>query len=144
MDAAIDAEPGRVQAADRRGEFDLLRMQILAGELRQRIQLPRERRVQAAVAVAEARRRVPHLQIEVRRALPVVQVVALRALETLRRIEVVNGVAPRTVPAFQLQKFTLGLVAHTAGTAFPTSDRGRDRPVPSNRSMPSATAASVR
>src|SRR5947207_14563019 len=144
MDAAIAAEPGRVQAADRRGEFDLLRMQVLTGELRQRIQLPREGRVQAAVAVPEARRRVPHLQIEIRRALPVVQITALRALETLRRIQVMDRVAPRTVLAFQLEKFGLGLGAHTGGNTLPQSDRGRPGPAPSNRSIPSATAASVR
>src|SRR3977135_1503142 len=109
MDAAIDAESRCVQAADRRGELDLLRMEVLTGTLRQRLQLPRERGVQTAVAVPEARRRVPHLQIEVRRALPVVQIAALRSLETLRRIEVVNGVAPRTVLAFQLQELRLGL-----------------------------------
>src|SRR6266851_4672742 len=143
MDAALDAEPGRVQAADRSGELDLLRMKVLTGELRQRLQLPRERRIQAAVAVPEARRRVPHLQIEIRRALPVVQITALRALETFRRIEVMHRVAPRTVLAFQLQKFGLGPVAHTAGNAFPESDRGGGRPAPCNRSMPSATAASV-
>src|SRR5438874_13405193 len=63
MNTPLNAKLGLVESRDGRREFDLFRVQILAGELRQLINLILERVVQTLIAVAEARRRIPHLQI---------------------------------------------------------------------------------
>src|SRR5262249_3113834 len=140
VDAAIDAEPRGVEPADRCRQLDLLRMQVLAGELRERLQLSRQRAVQTSVPVAETRRGVPHLQIQVRSAFLVVQVAALRPRKRLGRIEIMNCIAPRTILSFERQQFRF-VVLHTPDEIFPAS--GMARPPLSHRSTVSATVSSV-
>ena len=52
-------------AGDDRRELDLLAVQILRGDLRQRVELAFHGVGEALVLVAEVDRRVPHLQVEV-------------------------------------------------------------------------------
>src|SRR5580700_198256 len=116
MNATVEAEPRRVEAGDRRRQLDPFGVQILRSELRQSVQLTRERPVEPAVAVSKARGRIPHLQIEIRCALAVVEVAALSALEKLGRFQVVNGVAPRGMLPLQLEEL-FGGSAHIRGGA---------------------------
>src|SRR5437879_3201786 len=82
-------------------------MQILTGKLRQLVYLILQDVIQAAIAIAETRCRIPHLQDEVRDTLAIVKVVALGALEKFRRIQVMDRVAPRAVFAFEFKQFLL-------------------------------------
>ena len=87
VDAALADPTWRsASSAIARGELDLGRVQVLARDLRQRVDLALQHVVQARVGIAEVDRRVPHLQIEVRHAARVEQVAALAALEDLRRL----------------------------------------------------------
>ena len=72
VDAALVAELGLGVLGDHRGQFDLLAVQVLRGDLRQAVQLTVGGVVQALVAVAEIDGRVPHLQVEEFTALGVV------------------------------------------------------------------------
>src|ERR1700756_3085870 len=79
-------------------------MQVLAGQLRQRVDLMLQCIIETAVLIAEIDRRVPHLKIEVRDSLIVKQVTAVASRENLRRVRVMNGIAVRTVTAVFLQE----------------------------------------
>src|SRR5258706_10354465 len=63
--AAFQAEAALDALAHHPGELDFLAVQVLAGELRQLVDLRLERVVHRLVGVAEIDGRVPHLQIEV-------------------------------------------------------------------------------
>ena len=84
---------------DRLGKLDLGRMQVLARDLRQGVELLLHRLVEARIGIAEVDRRIPHLQVEVRHAGGVEEVAALAAREDLRRLDVVDGVAERAIAA---------------------------------------------
>src|SRR6267378_8340291 len=104
MDAAVQAELRLVESPDGGRQFYFFRVQILTGELWQLVDLILEYVVEALVAIAETCCGVPHLQIEVRCTLSIIKVVPLSALEDLRRIQIVNGVAPRAVLAFEFKQ----------------------------------------
>ncbi len=97
MHATLQAELLLRVDGNRLGQLDAGLMQILAGDLRQHVDLALQRVVEALVAVAEVDRRVPHLQIEERHAGGVVHPAAFAMAEDLRRIDVVNGVAKGAV-----------------------------------------------
>jgi hypothetical protein len=92
---------------DQRGELDLLAMQILAGDLRQRVDLALQRSVQARIGIAEIDGRIPHLQVEEAVALIVEHEGAFAAGKDLRELRVVDRVAMRAV--FLLKGTKLGL-----------------------------------
>ncbi len=110
MHAALHAPLPFGILRDHLRQLDLGRMQVLAGDLRQGVDLTLQHIVQALVGVAEVDRRVPHLQVEERRAGGVVQIAALAALEDLRRIGVVDRIAERAVARFQLEEIALLVV----------------------------------
>ncbi|MNV40031.1 hypothetical protein D3C71_1316310 [compost metagenome] len=83
--------------SDPLGQLDLGGMQILAGDLRQRLQLLLHHGLESLVLVAKVHCRVPHLQVQVGRAFGVVHVAAIAACEDLRRIYVVNRIAKGTI-----------------------------------------------
>ena len=85
-------------------QLDLALVQVLAGDLRQGVDLLFQRVVQARVGVAEVDRRVPHLQVEVGLVFGVPHVGAFAAAENTRRLDVVNGVAVGAVLGFFIQK----------------------------------------
>jgi hypothetical protein len=72
-------------------------VQILAGDLRQLVELALQGLVVPRIRVAEIDRRIPHLQIEKRRAGGIVKIAAFAAVEDLRRFLVVDRVAERAV-----------------------------------------------
>ena len=107
MDAARHA-PGLLDAlSDGRGEFDFFLVQILAGQLRQDVDLALQGVIQALVGVAEIDGGIPHLQIEERRSRLVVKIGSFAAAEDLGRIDIVNGVAKGTIPRFVAQQVAL-------------------------------------
>jgi hypothetical protein len=81
-------------------ELDLGRMEILAGDLRQRFDLLQEDGLQPFVLVTEVHGRIPHLQVEIRCLIGIEHVAPVAPGEDLGGIHVVNGVAERAVPRF--------------------------------------------
>ncbi len=86
-------------------QLDLGWVQILAGHLRQRVQLALHDLGQALVLVAEVDRRVPHLQVEELGALGVVHERAFAAGEELRVGQVVHRIAVGAVGLLQAAQF---------------------------------------
>ena len=78
---------------DARGHFHFLRVQVLAGELWQAVNLPLQGIAQALVFVTKARRGIPHLQIEVGSPFLVVKVTALAIDKDFRGFKIVYRVA---------------------------------------------------
>src|SRR5882672_8394734 len=107
MNATVQAELRLVESPDCGRQLYLFRVQILTGELRQPVDLILKCIVEALVAIAKTGRGVPHLKVEVWDTLPIIKVVPLGAFEKLRRIQIVYGVAPRAVLAFELKQFLI-------------------------------------
>src|SRR5579863_6863604 len=80
-------------------------MQILAGELRQPVELALQRFAKPRILVAKARGRIPHLKVEVRRAFLVVEVRPLTVHKNLGGLEIVDGVAKRAVLTLEFEEF---------------------------------------
>ena len=104
MDAPFDAEALLTGAGDARRHFHLLGVQILAGELRQAVELALQGFDQPRVFVTEARGGVPHLEVEVGCSLLVVEIAAVATGKDFGRIEVVNGVAKGAVLALEREE----------------------------------------
>ncbi|MNF89182.1 hypothetical protein D3C84_716960 [compost metagenome] len=85
-------------------ELDLALVQILAGDLRQRIDLLFQCIVQAGVGVAEVDRRIPHLQVEIGLVAGVPDIRAFAAAENTGWFYVVDGVAVGAIAGFFFQK----------------------------------------
>jgi hypothetical protein len=77
-------------------ELDLFSVQILAGELRQFVDLLLERIVDAFVAVAEIDGGVPHLEIEIGCFVPIVKIAPFTTFKNVRFFSVMDRVAMRT------------------------------------------------
>ncbi|MEJ0100773.1 MAG: hypothetical protein WDO12_14130 [Pseudomonadota bacterium] len=86
-------------------------MQVLAGELRQGIDLCLQRAAEPRIRIAEVDGRIPHLQVEEGSAGAIEQVAAFTTREDLRRVAVVDGVAMRAIARFVGQQ---GLLIHSA------------------------------
>jgi len=97
------------------GELDTSLVEVLAGHLRQHVDLALQRIVQALIAVTEIDRGVPHLQVEERHVRRVVHPAAFTAAEDLRRVHVVHGVAEGAVLGFVAQQLR---VVDGGGSAF--------------------------
>jgi hypothetical protein len=113
VDAALLAELGFGVLRDQRRELDLLAMQILAGDLRQRVDLALQRRIETGVGVAEIDGRVLHLQVEEAVALGVEHERAFAAREDLRELRVMDGIAMRAV--LRLKREQAGLFVAMMG-----------------------------
>ena len=108
MDAALAAKLLLGVLGDHRREFNFLAMQILAGDLRQAIELFLHGIVQTRVGVTEVDRRVPHLQVEKLPTLTIINIRAFAALKHLWRVGVVDGVTMRTVLRLKRKQFVFG------------------------------------
>jgi hypothetical protein len=89
---------------DQRRELDLLAMEILAGDLRQRVDLALQRGVEARIGVAEIHRRIPHLQVEEAVSSRVQHEGTFAAREDLGHLRVVHRVAMRAVLGLERQQ----------------------------------------
>ena len=101
---AVEAELVLGIDRDHFRQLDLAFVQVLAGDLRQRVDLLFQRVVQAWVGIAEVDGRVPHLQVEVGLVFGVPHIRAFAAAENTRRLDVVNGVAVGAILGFFIQK----------------------------------------
>ncbi len=106
MHAAIQTELLFRVDRDGLGQLDARLVQVLAGHLRQQVDLVFQHVVQTLVGVAEVDRRIPHLQVKERRARGIEHVAAFAAAEDLRRVNIMHGIAERAV---------LGLVGQQLG-----------------------------
>src|SRR5437762_420653 len=130
MHSPFDAEALFAGAGDARRHFHFLGVQILAGQLRQAVELALQRLDEPLIFVAEARGGIPHLEIEIRRALLVKQIRALATREDLGRIEVVDGIAEGADLPLERQNFRElgGGVRNRHESLRPPQDVTRTRP----------------
>ncbi len=108
MHATFNAQALFHHLAEGLGQLHLFGVEVLAGELRQGVDLPLECVIQPAVGVAEVDGRVPHLKVEVRCASLIEQVAAIAPAENLRWIGVVDGVPVGAVLAVLEEKIVCG------------------------------------
>src|SRR6185369_474554 len=132
LDSSLRIPLGERILGNRACELDLGRMQVLARDLREHVELPAHRVGQALVGVAEVDGRVPHLEVEVRDAAAVEQVAARAAFEDLRRLDVVHRVAERAEARF---------VGEERALVHATSSRGAANAVPSASSRHARVAS---
>ena len=104
MHAPFDPKTLLAMLGDTRGHLHLLRVQVLAGKLRQAIELAFQRLDQPAVLVAEARRGIPHLKIQVRYAMFIVEITAFAIDKNLGGIQVVDRISKGAVFPLQGQQ----------------------------------------
>lgn len=96
-------------------------MQILRGDLRQRVELALDGVVEALVAIAEVDGGVPHLQVEEFVTGAVVHERAFAAGEDLGRVHVVHGVAVRAVLRLERQDLLVGHLCSLAQVIRPVN-----------------------
>ena len=93
LHTAFHAERSETFCGQLLGHKDFFRMQILARKLRQLIQLSLDGVGDGLIAIAEADRRVPHLQVEIGAILTIVEKAALATLKKLGHRRVMDRIA---------------------------------------------------
>jgi hypothetical protein len=107
MNSAFFVKNFLAHLRDARRDLNFLRMQILASQLRQPIQLLFESMVEAFVLIAETRCRRSHLQVEIGGSLGVVKNRAFTALKNLRGLNGVGGDSERGITGFHFTVFVI-------------------------------------
>src|SRR5262249_10242878 len=111
------------------------RVQVLARELRQHVNLVLQRVIDATIRVAEVHGGVPHLEVEVGDIRPVVEEAPLAAREELRPLGVVDCVAVRAHTLFQREQSFFISMVRDAGRLVHSEKITRERllaPNPAN------------